>query len=165
MAESAWNGFCYLNIDDIAVEDFNVENTGKLVREIGLQLEPGKLVINVVAYGPTVDEVPRVTQQTQSKFNFKALSAKDLLSAAKQIQASGGQLKYFPGGNVLGSVYRLKHQQDRNVEQYITAKEQFVSGGVIKKIENQDLVKLCVEGREMFDDDRESDMHLRRLLT
>ena len=165
VAEAAWNGFCYIDIEDIAVEDFDLENTEKLVKEIGLQMEPGKLVINVVAYGPSGDNVPRVNQQTVSQFHFKALSAKDLLSAVKQIQASGGQLKYFPGGKVLASVYRLEQQVDRNVEQYITAKEQFVTGGIMKKLTNQDWVRLCVEGKVMFDDEEQGDAHVRRLMT
>ena len=64
MVSRSWlNVFCYLNIDDIELEDFDSEN--KLVKEISLRLEPAMLVITVVAYGP----------------------------AAKQIQESGDQLK------------------------------------------------------------------------
>ena len=73
LSESAWNFFCYLDID-------HSHRSGglwfrKLVKEISMQLEPGRLVINVVAYGPTtVDEVPSVTQQTRSKFDFISLA-------------------------------------------------------------------------------------------
>ena len=116
-AESAWSGFIYLEMDDIDVESFDVENTARLVHEVSLQMDPGKLVISVAAYGPPVNDVRRITQQNVEQFQFKALSSKDVLSAAKQIIASGGQLKYFPGGKVLCSVYRLDQERERNVEQ------------------------------------------------
>ena len=47
--------FCYLNIDDIELEDFDSEN--KLVKEIGLRLEPAMLVITVVSYGPAAKQI------------------------------------------------------------------------------------------------------------
>ena len=165
IAESSWCGFVYLEVNDINVDEYDLDNTARLVKEISLQLDPGKLIVNVAAYGPPVKDVPKINQQSVGQFDFKALSSKDALSAAKQIQDSGGHLKYFPGDKVLASVYRLDPQSERNVEQYIKAKEQFVTEGIQKKLTNQDWVKLCIEGREMFEDTADGDTHIRRLLT
>jgi hypothetical protein len=163
-AESSWNGFCYIDIDEISVDEFDSENTARLVKEISLQLDPGKLVVSVAAYGPSVREVPTVNQKTVNQFNFKALTSRDVLSALKQIQSNGGQLNYFSGGKVLASIYRLEQDSERNVEQYIRAKDQFVTERISKKLTNQDWIKLCIEAKDMFDDQIESESHMRRLL-
>ena len=50
-------------------------STARLVKEISLQLDPGKLIVNDAAYGPSDEDVPKINQQTVGQFDFKALSS------------------------------------------------------------------------------------------
>ena len=45
------------------------------MKEISLQLDPGKLIVNDAAYGPSDEDVPKINQQTVGQFDFKALSS------------------------------------------------------------------------------------------